>query len=236
VISLAQPTLFPIETPVVSREVQRITCHTGNAEYYTPPEIVEAARRVMGGIDLDPASCDLAQEVVKARTYYTVADNGLLHSWAGRVWLNPPYSMPLISQFVTRLVGSYAAGEVTEAILLTNAASDTKWFHVAMDAAAAICWSKGRLRKWWGPRGQIDSSSTRGYAFCYFGPRVQRFAKEFKRWGKVVVLRGKAAAPRFCIQCGREFAPRRRDAAYCSGACKQSAYRARCVTDKAVTE
>lgn len=35
-------------------------------EYYTPAPIVEAAREVLGGIDLDPASCDMAQETVRA--------------------------------------------------------------------------------------------------------------------------------------------------------------------------
>ena len=50
-------------------------------------------RRSLGGIDLDPASSELAQTVVKADVYLTRFDNGLgqarwLHQ---RIWLNPPY-------------------------------------------------------------------------------------------------------------------------------------------------
>lgn len=68
------------------------TQHSSNSnEHYTPPEYIEAARRVMGGIDLDPASAKTVNdETVKAGSIYTIEDNGLSKNWGGRVWLNPP--------------------------------------------------------------------------------------------------------------------------------------------------
>lgn len=36
-----------------------------------------------------------ADEIVPARQFYTVADDGLLSPWHGVVWCNPPYSDPL---------------------------------------------------------------------------------------------------------------------------------------------
>lgn len=59
-------------------------------EHYTPANIVEAARAVLGEIDLDPASCLEAQQTVKASQYYTAGVNGLVQPWAGRVFVNPP--------------------------------------------------------------------------------------------------------------------------------------------------
>lgn len=62
-------------------------------EHYTPIEIVEAARKTLGAIDLDPASNTLANEVVKAAAFYGQGGlglDGLAEPWCGRVFLNPP--------------------------------------------------------------------------------------------------------------------------------------------------
>ena len=59
-------------------------------EHYTPVEVVEAARNTLGIIDLDPASCQAANRVVRATRYFTRDDNGFIQPWHGRVFLNPP--------------------------------------------------------------------------------------------------------------------------------------------------
>ena len=71
---------------------QLINQDSGDTEYYTPIEIVEAARAVMGGIDLDPASSETANKQIKAARIFTVETNGLIQEWHGRIWLNPPFS------------------------------------------------------------------------------------------------------------------------------------------------
>jgi hypothetical protein len=61
-------------------------------EYYSPRELVETARAMYGGIiDLDPASCRVANDVVKATHFFSSRENGLAQQWHGRIWINPPF-------------------------------------------------------------------------------------------------------------------------------------------------
>jgi hypothetical protein len=60
-----------------------------NDEWFTPAKYIAAARAVLGGIDLDPASNAIAQATVRAGRYYSKDDDGLAQPWHGRVWLNP---------------------------------------------------------------------------------------------------------------------------------------------------
>jgi phage N-6-adenine-methyltransferase len=156
---------------------------SGETSWFTPPEIVDAAREVMGGIDLDPASNDAAQQVVRAGTYYTAETDGLAQEWQGRVWLNPPYAAGLIDQFVAKLVKEHKAGNVTEAVLLVHSRTDTAWFHEAASAAAAICFTRGRV-SFQRPDGTGDAPPI-GSAFLYFGDNPDRFVAIFGARGLV---------------------------------------------------
>lgn len=72
-------------------EAYRKAVHSSNtAEHWSPPEIVEPSRRALGGFDLDPASSDGANEIVKARRIYTKEQDGKALPWEGIVWCNPP--------------------------------------------------------------------------------------------------------------------------------------------------
>ena len=77
---------------------------TGEIERNTPRKYIETVRRVLGGIDCDPASNFTAQKIVQAGTFYTLADNGLLHPWYGRTFLNGPYDdlLPWVGKLLQR--------------------------------------------------------------------------------------------------------------------------------------
>lgn len=154
---------------------------SNNVEWYTPRPYLDAARRVLGQIDLDPASCAAAQRAVKAKTYFTIADNGLAQQWVGRVWLNPPYSRGVIADFVEKLVEEFEWGCVNSAILLTHNHADTKWFHMALRASNAICFTRGRIR-FNHPSGKTGIP-TNGQTFFYFGPNPRVFCAVFDAIG-----------------------------------------------------
>lgn len=166
----------------------RGTFGTGENEWYTPAEYLALARDVIGDFDLDPASSELANEAVQASAIYTEADNGLDLSWHGSVWLNPPYAQPAIGQFIEKAVEEYRGGSVEAMIVLTHNYTDTRWFQLAASAAAAICFTRGRV-KFEGPAGEI-AAPTQGQAFFYFGDDVALFHQHFAAIGFVVeVLR-----------------------------------------------
>jgi phage N-6-adenine-methyltransferase len=176
----------------VPKEAAREAVHnhraqgTGENEWYTPAEYIEAAREVLGTIDLDPASSDIAQRTIKATRYFTVEDNGLSRTWGGRVWLNPPYAQPAIQQFAEKMRDEVEAGRVEAGIMLTHNYTDTRWFHIAASRASAICFTRGRIG-FLSPDGK-RAAPTQGQAFFYYGAAPDAFADAFCRFGLVLVV------------------------------------------------
>lgn len=92
-------------------------------EHYTPPEYIEAAREVMGGIDLDPATSFAANQTVRAKHWWQKEDDGLGRTWHGRVWLNPPGGVTKSRQsnallWWRKLLFEWNAGHVEQAVFL----------------------------------------------------------------------------------------------------------------------
>lgn len=176
-----------------AKEVMREAVHnhraqgTGENEWYTPQEHIDAAYKVLGSVDLDPASSEIANQRVRAGRIFTIADDGLTKEWGGKVWMNPPYAQPHIANFIEKLASEYEAGRVTEAIALTHNYTDTQWFHRAALSCAAICFTRGRIG-FLSPEGK-RAAPTQGQAFFYYGSKVDQFIEAFCRIGFVVEVR-----------------------------------------------
>lgn len=182
-----------ISTGIINPEMERAdvdrlngkrtkTVQSNSNEWWTPEKYVTAARNVMSGIDLDPASCETANEVVGAEEFFDQEDDGLNRQWHGRVWLNPPYGR-LSGAFINKLSDEFGKGNVEQATVLVNAnATDTKWFSLLWNHI--LCFTDHRID--FTSPDYKEHSSTHGSVFIYLGHNEREFFRQFSQFGCVV--------------------------------------------------
>jgi hypothetical protein len=176
-------------------------------EHYTPLDVIEAARQVMGEIDLDPASSQSVNENrVKAARYFTQKDDGLTKIWRGRVWLNPPGKVmngrSRAAVWWEKLVDDYLDGYVEQAIFL---GFSVEIFALSQDArlwvgGVPFCIPRTRLRYAHEVTPGVfkdGESPTHADVIAYLPPRtmyhspadspIGLFERTFSPWGKVRV-------------------------------------------------
>lgn len=122
-------------------------------EWMTPPELFDAL-----GIrfDIDVASPMAGPNpAVPADRFYTPRENGLMQTWTGRIWCNPPYGPPGVA-FVDRMIFH------RNGMLLLPSRTETRAYQRAAAAADAVCFLRDRL--WFtradGHRGRASFGST----------------------------------------------------------------------------
>lgn len=104
-----------------------------NDEWLTPPEIIKA----LGDFDLDPCA-PVHRPWDTAKKHFTIENNGLMHAWHGRVWMNPPFGREAI-KWMRRLAGH------GNGIALIPARTETAMFYECVwDVADAILFLRGR--------------------------------------------------------------------------------------------
>jgi len=162
-------------------------------DWHTPKAYVDSARAVMGSIDFDPFSSVLANRVVKAKRFFTEADDALSAPWSATdqrtCWMNPPYSRGMSSQAVDRFLDQYDYGAFDQAIVLMNASTDTNWFHRLAKSCSAFCLTNFRIA-FDNTDGKSKSNNTKGQVFFYFGPDPKNFKRVFARYGIVLDTKG----------------------------------------------
>lgn len=162
--------------------------------WYTPYAYVEASRRVMGSIDLDPFSSDRANETIKASRIITETQSAFVSLWRKdkraypegvNVWMNPPYSAGLIGKAVEVFLSKFKAGDIYQAVVLVNNSTDTQWFSALRSESLAVCFTNHRI-SFESPDGKRVSGNTRGQTFFYFSQlesRAEAFVSEFSKFG-----------------------------------------------------
>lgn len=158
-------------------------------EYQTPKKYVEAAKLVMGTIDLDPATNYINYFRLKKLVdvgYCEEEADGLYERWFGNVWLNPPYSKPLLQEFTKKLLFEFSAQNISQAILLipshTAAYQLCKFLNEPYNAS--ICFTNKRI-----PfliNGVVQPAPRFSNVFVYFGSRQEQFKEVFKQFGCLI--------------------------------------------------
>jgi ParB family chromosome partitioning protein len=155
-------------------------------ERYSPAWVIDAVRRVMGGIDLDPASCRQANETVRADRYYTRETDGLTKPWNGRVFLNPPFSLGLRA-WTAKLTAEIEAGRVEQAVvvaptdMLVHLAD--RWFSTLISGCLLL---PDRRIEFYDPATGRLTGPRFGVFVSYMGHAQSRFNQEFRERGTIL--------------------------------------------------
>lgn len=150
-----------------------------NDEWYTPPEII----RSLGEFDLDPATSETAYAMNRsAENYYTAKDDGLIQRWQGRVWLNPPYSNPLLQQFLMKMA------EHNHGIALVFSKIEAKWFHdIVFEFATAVKFLYNRIQ-FFKSDGMKGTQPRNGSMLIAYGEKDAKILSENSLKGKFLYL------------------------------------------------
>lgn len=163
---------------------QLINQDSGNTEYYTPIEVIEAAREVMGFITLDPFSSAKANEIVKASCFMDEHDKPLEKEWYGNVWMNHPFSRQMNKVCIEKLVSEFELVHINQACCITFAATSEKWFRPLLRYPQCFLHGRTNYRL---PDGTVKKGVTKGSVVTYLGDDVGKFKEVFSKLGTVKV-------------------------------------------------
>jgi len=172
-------------------------------QWYTPPDITNRARTVMGSIDLDPASTDYPNTWIRATRIYTLELPDIRHlniedrkrtikkqsreqlmkqpTWKGNIFLNPPFDDT--TMWVNRLHSSYQQGGV-EAVLLVNTAAGYGWWERLWRHYDTVL-LKDRL-SFIREDGTQGGPAKKGQTLAYFGTHTEHFFDVYQDLGRCI--------------------------------------------------
>lgn len=164
---------------ISSNEPSAMSVHFSSEtpEHYTPKDFLFYVYECLGDVDLDPCSNSKVSPNVNAELVYTADDDGLSKEWGGKVFMNPPYGNG-IGDWVEKLCLSYEDGQVSEAIALLPARTDTKWYSRINNYPMLLI--EGRLKF-----GELKNSAPFPSVVFYLGGNLDMFINCFRQMGKI---------------------------------------------------
>jgi len=124
--------------------MNRHSVHFSSArqDWETPWPLFLGLKEEYGPFDLDVCA---TPENTKCERFYTTQENGLLQSWNGNCWMNPPYGRE-IGRWIKKATEEVRTN-AHQIVCLLPARTDTSWWHDYVERhAAAIRFIRGRIK------------------------------------------------------------------------------------------
>ena len=147
-------------------------------EWYTPKEVISS----LGDFDLDPCA-PINPLWPTAKVMYNKNDDGLNHDWTGRVFLNPPYSRPLIERFLRKM-----AEHGNGIALLFNRCDNVMFHDIIFPTATAMKFLRKRIR-FYRPDGSRGASPGCGSVLIAWGEDNAKAIRDCNLDGKYIKLK-----------------------------------------------
>ena len=158
-------------------------------EWYTPQYIIDRVESTLGGIELDPASCQKAQQTVQADRYFGrggEVEDGLSVDWrADTLFTNPPYGRDEnfrsnVTKWSEYLFDQWVAGHVNSAILLTFAHPSRQWFYPFWNFPVCFLYKRIKFER---SDGSTGNSPPHCNAITYLPPKgTEDFDRFYQTW------------------------------------------------------
>lgn len=180
-----------------------------NVEYGTPDIIIEFSRKVMGSIDLDPASNEKWNSRVKASTYFTREDNGLIQNWYGNVFLNHPFGkrekkckeyctknrckergycitedVPGNEDWINKFISEYEERKTKQGINICYAAIGDSWYIPLLSYPTCFLFPRTNYID---ENGKVLKGVQKGSNVTYLGNNIDLFISVFSDLGKIML-------------------------------------------------
>lgn len=160
-------------------------------DFFTPPEIVQAAIEAMGAIDLDAASHWIANkrlhmEGVEVGEYFHTNKSAFDHEWFDRVWLNPPYGEN--KRWFERAAEMMDTGRTTQLCWLSPVWAFTTAVAQPMMERSAATVLLTPTPKFYNPGEPTKTGTNLPHAIVYWGDRRREFLRAYRDWGIPLTL------------------------------------------------
>ena len=167
-----------------------------SAEWYTPPQIIQKVRAVLGEIELDPATSPTANLSIKANYFFTEEDDSLsMDTWCDlpmSIYLNPPGgkigNKSQAGLFWAKLMDHCEQGLVRHAIFMafsTEQLSVSQNYHRYSQADFTVCLPRKRI-KFISPYNEDAKQPSHASAIIYIPgslDKTQEFIEHFRSLG-----------------------------------------------------